>query len=99
MKTLIFKILFILVILIPVISSAEEPVIINQGRYQIIQGTHYSDKLVFKIDTQTGKTWVFAILTEMKDCGWFEIKQFTVTPKSSDKSPRKPSELENSDTK
>lgn len=38
-------------------DGGEKPVVL-EGRFQLHNGVNRADNLVFKIDTQTGETWV-----------------------------------------
>ena len=65
-------------------ASAQRPTVINTGRYQLFTGTFYGmldgkptadGPGVFKIDTETGATWIYVTQTSAKTSieGWSPI--------------------------
>ena len=70
----------------------EEKIATSGGRYQLLQGTYtqfispsegrgrsQEIKTIFKIDTETGKTWYFYSSPTIKD-GFYEIGTYVISP-------------------
>lgn len=69
-------------------ASAQRPAAANPGRYQLVTGSYYGTvdgkttadgNAVFKIDTETGATWIYLVTKDARGLteGWKPIPNLT----------------------
>lgn len=71
-------------------SLAQRPAVVNPGRYQLFNGTYYSNvngsineaNGLFKIDTETGATWFYMSRRDDKatEIGWVQTPTLARKP-------------------